>query len=70
MKTVFARALVALVPLAVVALPTSAFASSKTAHSHGIAKKEPKKKGKHHGHKAASAKPTAAPPASAAAKAP
>jgi hypothetical protein len=67
MKTVFARALVALVPLAVLALPASAFASSKTAHSHSVAKKEPKKKGKHHSHKTASAKP---PAASSASKAP
>jgi hypothetical protein len=67
MKTVFARALVALVPLAVVALPASAFASSKTTHSHSVAKKETKKKGKHHGHKTAP-KPASAP--TAAAKAP
>ena len=56
MKTVFARALVI---LAVVALPASAFASSKTTHSHAMAKKDPKKHaGKHHEHKTASSKTT------------
>lgn len=61
MKTVFARALVAIAPLAIVALPASAFASSKTTHSHSVAKKDtPKKKGKHHGHKTPAAKPAAA----------
>jgi hypothetical protein len=69
MKTVFARALVALVPLAVVvALPASAFASSNTLHAHSVAKKDTRKKGgKHHGHKTG-AKPSSA--RTAAAKAP
>ena len=69
MKTVFARALPAFALLAIVALPASAFASSKTTHSHSEAKKEPKKKavGKHHhgagaGHKTASSKTHAAAP--------
>lgn len=53
MKTVFARALVALVPLAVVAMPASAFASAKPTHNHSVAKKETKKKDKHHAHKTA-----------------
>ena len=53
MKTVFARALVALLPFAVVALPASASASSKLTHNHSVAKKETKKKSKHHGHKSA-----------------
>jgi hypothetical protein len=58
MKTVFARALVALVPFAVVALPASAFATTKPTHNHtSVAKKEPKKKSKHHGHKASSKTP-------------
>ena len=64
MKTVFARALVALVPLAVVATPASAFASAKPTHNHSVAKKETKKKGKHHGHKTA-ARPSAAGPVAA-----
>jgi hypothetical protein len=66
MKTVFARALVALVPFVVVALPASALASTKPTHNHtSVAKKEPKKKSKHHGHKTA-----AKPPAATASKAP
>ncbi len=66
MKTVFARALVALVPFAVVAVPASAFASSTTSHTHSVARKDTKKKGgrKHHGHKT-SAKPASAPVAAA-----
>jgi hypothetical protein len=58
MKTVFARALVV---IAVLVLPVSALASTKAtgSHSHGVAKKEPKKKGKHHGHKNTSQKPAA-----------
>lgn len=55
MKTVFARALVA---LCVTALPAAALA--KPAHNHSVAKKEPKKKGQHHGHKSAPGKSTPA----------
>jgi hypothetical protein len=52
MKTAFARALVA---LSLISLPASALASTKAAgkHSHTVANKDPKKKTKHHGHKAA-----------------
>ena len=54
MKTAFARAAVA---LCLISLPASALASAKAAgkHSHTVANKDPKKKSKHHGHKAGKA---------------
>jgi len=64
MNTVIARAVVA---LSLVALPASALASSGSTHTakhgHTVAKKDgtPKKKAKHHGHKASAAKGVAAP---------
>lgn len=65
MNTVFARALLG---LTLVALPATALGSTKPApsthsHSRGLAKKEaaPKKKGKHHAHKANTNKGLAAP---------
>jgi hypothetical protein len=56
----FARTAVA---IALIALPGSAFAKTKSAHSsnrpHAVAKKDSKKQGKHHSHKSATAKPAA-----------